>query len=63
MHYYIDMGTKGRKRLPSKHLKNELEILPVIAHTLILIDCKLLRKCTKQKQTRTFLYTSEDIPF
>ena len=67
MHYYIDTRTLKRKRLPAKHLKNELDILPVISHTLILIDCKLLRKKAKQKQEETFLkdvgFTMDDIPF
>lgn len=64
-HYYIDTTTRERKVLPDEHLHHELEILPVISGTFILIDCDRLRDGAEPEPTFYLSsgYCEEDIPF
>lgn len=66
-HYYIDTRNRERKPLPNDHVKHELEILPVIAHTFLLLDCKELNKeepqLTNNYQFYDSNFTADDIPF
>jgi len=61
MHYYIDIKTRKKEILPDNHLEKELEIIPVINGTWILIDCSLLSD-TKEIEYELRI-NSNEIPF
>jgi len=61
MHYYIDIKTRKKEILPDNHLKRELDIIPVINGTWILIDCSLLND-TKEIEHELRI-DSNEIPF